>query len=292
MKFFQLSTISVFLSCATLAAFIPSVLAKPPSASLELQPAWIIEGIDTPESVIEVSHKRQNYFLVSAIEGDFFTKDGKGSLVKINSRGDVLDMNWVSGLNAPKGMAQFKDKIYVADIDEVVVIDLNSAKVIEKILLPGAILLNDVAADARGTIYISDTFAGRVYRLKDRQAEVYLEGIANANGLWAEHDRLLVGAGKDILAFDTQKQSTVFSGNFALEIDGITPWKCGSYLVSSWEGLISAVSKKGEQTLLLDSMAAGINTADIMYSDKAKLLFVPNFFHNTVSAYRVKGGDN
>jgi hypothetical protein len=290
MNFPQLKNITLLLSCAALAALNSSAFAKPPAASLE--PAWTIEGIDTPESVIEVVNKRQNYFLVSAIEGDFFIKDGKGSLVKINNRGEVLDMNWVSGLNAPKGMAQFKDKVYVADIDEVVVIDINSAKIIEKIAMPGAILLNDIAADARGTIYISDTFAGRVYRLKDRQAEVYLEGIANANGLWAEHDRLLVGAGKDILAFDTQKQSTIFSGNFPLEIDGITPWRCNSYLVSSWEGQILSVSKKGEQTVLLDSIAEGINTADIMYSEKSKLLFVPNFFHNTVSAYRVKSGDN
>jgi hypothetical protein len=77
-----------------------------------------------------------------------------------------------------------------------------------------------------------------------------------------------------------------------MDIDGITPWKCSGYLISSWPGQISLITKKGEQTLLLDSVAEGINTADIMYSEKAKLLFVPNFFHNKGSAYRVKVSAN
>ncbi|HMW72207.1 MAG TPA: GTP-binding protein [Cellvibrionaceae bacterium] len=264
-------------------------LAHPQAQPLALQPVWSVEGIDTPESVLEVVNKRQNYFLVSSIGGDPFVKDGVGGLVKINGRGEILDKNWLSGLNAPKGMAQFKDKVYVADIDEVVVVDINTAQVVEKIPMPGAIMLNDVAADERGTIYISDTFAARVYRLKNHKVDVYLEEVVSANGLWAEPDRLLVGAANQLLAYNAAKKSKQIGSDLPLEIDGITPFKCNSYLVSSWEGQIWSISKKGEQTLLLDSVAEGINTADIMYSESAKLLFVPNFFANKVSAYKVKG---
>lgn len=278
---------SVFTS-TILALSATPVFAKPDSSALTLQPAWVIEGIDTPESVLEVVTKKQTFYLVSAIEGDFMTKDGKGGLVKINSRGEILDKDWVTGLNAPKGLAQFKDKVYVADIDEVVVVDVNTAKIIEKIPMPESILLNDVAADARGTIYISDTFSGRVYRIKNQQVDIYIEGLWGPNGLWAESDRLLVSAANQIFAYNEAKEAVQLGGNFALDIDGITPFKCNGYLVSSWEGMIWFFSKTGEQTLLLDSVAEGINTADIMYSEKAKLLFVPNFFKNTVTAYRVK----
>ncbi len=264
-------------------------LAHSPADPLALQPAWIMEDIATPESVLEVVNKRQHFYLVSEIDGDFFTKDGKGGLVKFNSRGEILQKDWVSGLNAPKGMAQYKDKLYVADIDELVVIDINTATVVEKIPLPGAILLNDVAADERGTIYISDTFAARVYRLKNQTIDVYLENIPSANGLWAEPNRLLVGAATQIIAYNGAKKGKQIGGDFPFEIDGITPFKCRNYLVSSWEGQVWFVSKKGEQSLLLDSVTEGINTADIMYSESAKLLFVPNFFANTVTAYRVKG---
>jgi hypothetical protein len=287
MKFLKINKLLAVVSCVVLATGMPSAFAE--SKSISLQPVWTITGIDTPESVVEIETKHQNYFLVSAIEGDFFTKDGKGSLAKINSRGEVLDMNWVTGLNAPKGMAQFKDRVYVADLDEVVVVDLNTSKIIAKIPVPDAVFLNDVAADKKGAIFVSDTFTGRVYRLRNNQVEVYLEGVAGPNGLWAEPNRLLVGAANQLLAFDGLKQPTQIGSNLPLDIDGITPWKCGSYLISSWDGQISYMSKKGQQTLLLDSVAEGINTADIMYSDSAKLLFVPNFFHNTVSAYRVKG---
>lgn len=276
------------LACATLTFNAAPVLAKPESSAVTLQPAWTLEGIDTPESVIEVANKRQTFYLVSAIEGDFMTKDGKGGLVKINSRGEMLDKNWVTGLNAPKGMAQFKDKVYVADIDEVVVVDINTAKIIEKIPMPDAILLNDVAADARGTIYISDTFSGRVYRIKNQQVDIYIEGLWGPNGLWAEPDRLIVSAANQIFAYNSAKEAVQLGSNFALDIDGITPFKCNGYLVSSWDGMIWFFSKTGEQTVLLDSVAQGINTADIMYSEKAKLLFVPNFLNNSVTAYRVK----
>jgi DNA-binding beta-propeller fold protein YncE len=264
-----------------------AVLAHPQAQPLALQSAWTLEGIETPESVIEVVNKRQNFFLVSSIDGDPFTKDGKGGLVKINGRGEMLDKNWVTGLNAPKGMAQFKDKVFVADIDEVIVVDINSAQVIEKILIPGAIMLNDVAVDERGTVYISDTFAARVYRLKNRKVDVYLDEVPSANGLWAEADRLLVGASNQLIAYNGAKKSKQIGDDLPFEIDGITPFKCHTYLVSSWEGQIWSISNKGEQTLLLDSVAGGVNTADIMYSESAKLLFVPNFFSNKVSAYKV-----
>jgi hypothetical protein len=287
MKLFKINPILAFFSAVALSGIMSTTQAYSTSTNLSLQPAWIIEGIDTPESVIEVSYKHQNYFLVSAIEGDYFTKDGKGSLVKINGRGEILDLHWVSGLNAPKGLAQYKDKVYVADIDQIVIVDIKNASIVEKISVPEAIFLNDVTVDQQGTVYVSDTGNGRIYRLKDHKVDVYLEGLTSPNGLWAEPDRLLVGAANQLIGFDKHKQPKTISADFPMDIDGITPWKCNSYLVSSWAGQISFVSKKGEQTLLLDSVAEGINTADIMYSEKAKLLFVPNFFHNSVSAYRV-----
>lgn len=290
MKFLTINKFLNAISCVVLLAATSATYAS--SQAVSLQPVWTLSGIDTPESVVEIEVKRQNFFLVSAIEGDYLAKDGKGSLVKINSRGEILDLQWVSGLNAPKGMAQFKDKVYVADIDEVVVVDVNSAKIIAKIPVPDAVFLNDVTADKHGSIFVSDTFTGRVHRIQGQKVEVYLEGVASPNGLWAESDRLLVGAANQLLAFDALKHPTQISSNLPLDIDGITPWKCDSYLLSSWEGQISFISKKQQQTLLLDSVAEGVNTADIMYSDRAKLLFVPNFFHNTVNAYRVKGGEH
>lgn len=280
--------LSLPVSIVLLAVTSGKLLAHPQAQVAALQPVWTLEGIETPESVIEVVNKRHNFFLVSSIDGDPFLKDGKGGLVKINSRGELLDKNWLTGLNAPKGMAQYKDKVYVADIDEVVVVDINSAQIIETIPMPGAIMLNDVAADERGTIYISDTFAARVYRIKNHKVDVYLEEVLSANGLWAEADRLLVGAANQVIAYNKAKKTKQLGGDFPFEIDGITPFKCNTYLVSSWEGQIWSMAKNGEQTLLLDSVAEGINTADIMYSDSARLLFVPNFFANKVSAYRVK----
>jgi hypothetical protein len=285
MRLFNIRIVTRVLSVLVLGCVVARSYAGEKTTSL--QPVWTLSGIDTPESVMEVNYKKHNFFVVSAIEGDFFTKDGKGSLVKINSKGEIIDAGWVTGLNAPKGLAQYKDLIYVADIDEIVVVDVKSGKIAKRIPVPEAVFLNDVAADNFGAVYVSDTFTGKVYRLKDETVELYLENVGGANGLWAEPHRLLVGAATQLLAFDAQKNATQIGTNLPMDIDGITPWKCGSYLVSSWSGQISLMSKKQQQTLLLDSVAEGINTADIMYSERAKLLFVPNFFKHTVTAYKV-----
>ena len=66
---------------------------------------------------------------VANIEGDAAEKDGKGSISIISKEGEITDADWVSGLNAPKGMGIMDGKLYVTDIDEVVEIDIEGASI-------------------------------------------------------------------------------------------------------------------------------------------------------------------
>ena len=99
--------------------------------------------------------------------------------------------------------------------------------------MPGAILLNDVAADERGTIYVSDTLAARVYRLKNHKVDVYLEEVPSANGLWQNRIDSWWAPLHNLLP-TTLAKTKQLGADFPFEIDGITPFKCNSYLVSSW----------------------------------------------------------
>lgn len=256
--------------------------ATPPT----LEVTWQTEGLAVPEAVLEVRRGKEQYFLVSLIDGDPSAKDQQGGIAKLSPSGEIIDQAWVTGLSAPKGMALHRNQLYVSDIDEVVVIDVNTAEITARIAVPGAAFLNDVAVDKRGVVYVSDTGNGQVIRLKDGVPEVYLDNVPSANGLFTtRRGSLLVGAGPRLVQYDADKEATVLAEGLPHGIDGVAPVGPGGFVVSMWEGQVHWLNRSGESTLLLDSVDAGINTADFAYSKREKLLVVPNFFSNTVTAY-------
>jgi DNA-binding beta-propeller fold protein YncE len=76
-------------------------------------------------------------------------------------------LNWVTGLNAPKGIAVSNDgtKLYVSDITDLVEIDIASGKIVKRFNAQGSAFLNDVVGDNQGNIYVSDTGTNTIYKL-------------------------------------------------------------------------------------------------------------------------------
>src|SRR5690606_34663695 len=74
--------------------------------------------LTTCESVLYDRESGNIY--VANIEGGAAEKDGKGSISIISNDGEITQRDWVTGLNAPKGMGISEGKLYVTDIDEVV----------------------------------------------------------------------------------------------------------------------------------------------------------------------------
>jgi len=66
------------------------------------------------------------------------TKNGDGFIAQMNLKGEITNLKWLTGLNDPKGMAIYNGKLYVADMDELIVIDIEQAKVVNKYLAPNA----------------------------------------------------------------------------------------------------------------------------------------------------------
>ena len=71
--------------------------------------------------------------------------------------------------------------------------------------------------------------------------------------------------------------------------DGIEHVTGNEFIVSCWRGTVYYVDagKKEKQTLL-DTAAQNVNSADIGYDAKNRIVYVPTFFKNTVVAYEVK----
>lgn len=247
---------------------------------------WKTEGLPVPESVLYVAGKSP-YLLVSLIDGESAVADHKGGIAKLSLTGEVLDLAWVQGLNAPKGMATDGKNLYVADITELVIIDINDQTITQRIPVPNSVFLNDVAISSKGVVYVSDTRTGKVFQYQKGELVEYLDGVKDANGLHVLGKNLVVGSGTELVIYNAQKQRLVIAKNFAKNLDGIVLVGRGEFIVSSWFGLIYYVGMDGSSQLLLDSQAEGINTADLGYDPFNKQVFVPNFLKNSVTAYQL-----
>jgi hypothetical protein len=134
------------------------------TAAPALEKLWMTEGLNVPESVLVYRSGKTNYLFVSQINGDPSAADGNGSIARLNFSGEIDEPNWVTGLNAPKGMGVHEGKLYVADINEIVIIDIKSAQIEKRILVPGAQFLNDITIDGKGAVFVSDTKTNKVHR--------------------------------------------------------------------------------------------------------------------------------
>ena len=97
---------------------------------------------------------------VSNVNGPPLDKDGNGFISKLSPEGEIEELEWITGLNAPKGMIMDGDKLYVTDIDRLVEIDPETGKIVGTYPAEGAIFLNDPAVGPDSTVYVSD-IAGR-----------------------------------------------------------------------------------------------------------------------------------
>jgi DNA-binding beta-propeller fold protein YncE len=242
------------------------------------------DSLPTNESVLYDANSGLLY--VSVIEGqDPQEKDGKGSIALLTKDGQLLNRNWITGLNAPKGMAISEGKLYVTDIDALLEIDLSTAKVTQSYPVPGAQFLNDVAAH-QGTIYLSDMNTGKVHTLVNGSISTLSEGHTALNGLALDAEGSLYGLDASGLKKWNADGTTTLVNSQVTDGDGLILLGDGSYLASRWIGEIW-LATDSTQTLLLDTKAAQSNTADIGYNAAEKIVYVPTFYKNKVAAYKL-----
>lgn len=242
--------------------------------------------VQVPESVLFDGDKKVLY--VAQIDGKATEKDGKGGIALVSLDGKDVNADWVTGLNAPKGMGKHKGKLYVADIDEVVVIDIKTGKVDSKIAFPNAKFLNDVSVDKTGNVYVSDMQDQKIYVIKNGVPSVFVDGLQRPNGVLATGKDLLILDAGTVLKVGADKKTVTVAEGLDKSTDGIEEVKPGEYIVSAWAGLLYYVKSNGEVKELLDTRDAGYNAADIGYNAKKKIIYVPTFMKNSVVAYQLR----
>ncbi len=209
-----------------------------------LEKLWETDSIVAiPESVLPDS--RNSVLYISLINGAPWEADAKGGIGKMNADGTGFDSTWNTGLNAPKGMGLFKNKLYVADISEVAVIDVNNGKIINKISIDSATGLNDITISNKGIVFVSDSKTSKIWRIKKGKPILFLENMTGVNGLKAVKRDLIIASGKSFIKAGPGKKITPIA-ELSQGGDGIEPVDNGDFLVSSWGGYIYYVSASGQ----------------------------------------------
>jgi len=177
--------------------------------------------------------------------------------------------------------------LYVADIDQLIEIDIEKGTIKAKYNAPDAVFLNDVTADMDGKIFVSDTRTAKIHVLIDGKLTVWMEGkpLETPNGLMAENGKLLVGD-KNIYEVDIKTKKTTMLIEDAGGVDGLEKNNAGDFVFSNWPGKIF-INKNGKTIKLLDTTEQKLNTADIDYDLKHDLVLVPTFFDNRIVAYKI-----
>jgi hypothetical protein len=241
----------------------------------------------TPESV---KYDNVNKILyVANINGKPSEKDGNGFISKLSPEGKILQLYWVDGLNAPKGMGIFNNKLYVTDIDRLAEIDINTGEIIRFYPAEGAQFLNDIDVDEQGNVYVSDMAGNCIWRLNNQTFEKWLESadLNRPNGLFINTSGLFVGCKNEILRVNTETKQIGIYANQTGGIDGLEEIRENTFIFSDWSGHIHILSPDKTMTLVLNTADMEIQAADIEYSADENLIFVPTFFHNTVSVYKI-----
>ncbi|MEO6730624.1 MAG: ATP-binding protein [Ferruginibacter sp.] len=263
---------SIFLSVAGMAQ------------SHTLEKLWETDSvIAIPESVLPVN----DILYVAMIDGASWAADGKGSVGKLTRDGKIIDTTWITGLNAPKGMGIFEGRLYVADISEVIVIDVKNSKIEKRIVVDSALALNDVTITSRGIVYVSDSRTAKIWRIENDKPALYLDSMKGVNGLKAIANDLYIGSGKSFLKADAKKQITKIA-EVPQGIDGIEPAGNGDFLLTAWGGYIWYVYADGKIETLLETYQQKRNTADIGFDQQTRILYVPTFNAKTVAAFKLK----
>ncbi|WP_164118396.1 SMP-30/gluconolactonase/LRE family protein [Sphingorhabdus sp. Alg239-R122] len=250
------------------------------------EPVRLGEVPNLPASESIMYDTARDMFYVSVMGGD---DPGDGYIASITTDGKTADRSFITGLDEPKGSAVAGNRLYVSDGKELAEVNLDDKSIVRH-AAPGAVFLNDVAADAEGNIYISDTGQSAIYKFDtDKNLTLWMKTnlLNRPNGLLIEGETMYVaswgerqGEGDD--ATSNGRLLEVDMKSHAIEaitpvpvgnIDGVQRYGKDGFLISEWNGgKIYHVSGSGKAH---DILTPGQSVGDILYHPGRKQLFLP-----------------
>jgi DNA-binding beta-propeller fold protein YncE len=266
--------------------FCISITAQEPFQSPKLIKVWELKsGLNVPESAFFNPNDKTIY--VSNIVGKFDAKDSIGYISKINLKGEMIQKEWVKGLNGPKGMHFTKTKLFITDEDRVLEIGVPSGKIIKEYKNPLSKDLNDITIAENGKVYVSDSGSDCLFVVGKNALEVFIQSpeIKGMNGIFSDGNNIYIGAGGKLLSIDANTKSITVLATDAGYMDGLLKINKNTFITSNLSNTIQLiVLGKTPEKLLVSK----IHAADLGYIPSLKLLLVPTFSENQLVAYKLE----
>lgn len=279
LTFVLMKNLFLFLSLT----FILSLNQQAQSFDLVWQTDQVLK---TPESVLFDVSRNQMY--VSNINGKPTDKDNNGFISILNRDGSIKNLKWVSGMDAPKGMALVDSLLFVTDIDRVHVINVNQAKIIKTVAVEGASFLNDMAAISANQIVISDMENNHLLIFDGNTVSVWLEDelLISPNGLAFFKGILYVGTKDNLLKVDPSVKKLKKFIEETGPIDGLIPLSANKFVLSDWSGRV-LIAQTDTKSVLQNTSSQNIQAADLGFIREDKIILIPTFFDNRVVARKL-----
>lgn len=272
------------------------------ASDIKLEKAWETDAVfKLPESAIY--DEKRDVLYVSNINEHGFKRLGNGFISKMTTDGKIIELNWVLGLNAPKGLTISNDKLYASDINELVEIDIESGRILNRYVADGASHLNDVAADDKGHVYVADTFTDSIYRLNSLgMLPRWLTdaGLEAPNGLHVEGDNMIIGSWGfptdgfnskvpghlKIVSLINKSVKSLGNGKPVGNLDGVESDGKGAYYVTDWiGGKLFHIKANGDAKMLVE-LSSGAADHEVIL--EKKLIIIPLMKDNKLVAYKIK----
>lgn len=251
-----------------------------------LELVWRAGNLANPESAALSADGR--FLYVTNVNGEGEAKDGNGFIARVSTDGRVLEREFARGLDGPKGIMLAGDALYVADIDQLVVVDAGTGAIRRRVPAAGAQFLNDLTIAPDGNVLIADSGRQRIYTTRGDTIEVWLEHdlLGSVNGLLPEPRRLVVTTMQGrLMAIDYVTREITMLAEGLGEADGVAALDDGRYLISEWPGLMHVVSPAGTHETILDTRAENRYLNDFLLI--GDMLYQPHWEPSELSAYRI-----
>ncbi|MBJ7337142.1 hypothetical protein [Mycolicibacterium sp.] len=273
----------------------------------ELTQRWVTDGFAQPES--PAYDPRRDVVYVSNMTDSTIPvpKHGNGFLSTLATDGSIIEPKWVTGLDQVKNIAVAGDHLYVADSYALVVIDIESASIVERHDAPESMYIDGVAVHSDGDVYVGDLGRNTIWRLSaDGAWAPWLEShlLHHPDGLIADHDRLVaVGFGGlgpfrtdphdpetgslSAIGLTDRTVTPIGDGTPIGHLDGLAAHPAGGYLVTdSINGALFFIDEDGRPRLIHDFPPTS-GPADIDVIPDLGLVLVAMLWENAVRAFEL-----
>ena len=262
------------------------------------RPWFVRDGFVAPEAV-RYDPDQDVYFVGNWGTGSASATDNNGYISRMRPDGQIETMRFIAGgsngvvLHAPRGMYIVGDTLWVADADAVRGFHRKTgaklANVDFSVLDRG--FLNDVAADATGTVYVTDTGRNKLYKVTGGPTLVVSDSILGApNGItWdGANNRFIIvpfGGHKGIRAWAPGATTlTDIAMSTGARYDGVEVLPGGRILVASQADTSLHIFTGNSGRAILRTLGP---PADIAVDTKRNRVAVPVVARNHVEIWEL-----